>query len=77
MTKMINGSVQVDFCGLRFWSNRLEHSVKRFARVGLDTLLPIFQKTATFKTRFGFTNLGQSIVLGSLSLRIENGQIFR
>ena len=38
-SKILIGSVQVTFCGLRFRSNRFKHSVKRFGRFGLDTLL--------------------------------------
>ena len=36
--KYLNGSVQAAFYGLRFRSNRLKHSVKRFDRFGLATL---------------------------------------
>ena len=39
ISKIIIGLVQVTFCGLRFWSNRFKHSVKRFGRFGLDTLV--------------------------------------
>ena len=37
--KYLNGSVQAAFYGLRFRSNRLKHSVKRFDRFGLATLV--------------------------------------
>ena len=43
--RFLNGSVWVNFCGLRFRLNRFKHSVKRFDRFGLDTLLQ-WQKTA-------------------------------
>ena len=39
--KYLNGSVQAVFYGLRFRSNRLKHSVKRFDRFGLATLVLI------------------------------------
>ena len=35
----LNGLVQVNFYGLRFRLNRFKHSVKRFGRFGLDTLV--------------------------------------
>ena len=35
----LNGSVQVNFCGLQFRLNQFKHSVKRFDRFGLDTLV--------------------------------------
>ena len=37
--KYLNGSVQAVFYGLQFRSNRLKHSVKRFGRFGLATLV--------------------------------------
>ena len=40
--KCLIGSVQTVFYGLRFRSNRFKHSVKRFGRFGLTTLLLIF-----------------------------------
>ena len=39
--KYLNGSVQAVSYGLRFRSNRLKHSVKRFDRFGLATLVVI------------------------------------
>ena len=51
--KYLNGSVQAAFYGLRFRSNRLKHSVKRFDRFGLATLEDTFNFTI-----FSFVTVG-------------------
>ena len=55
--KYLNGSVQAVFYGLRFRSNRLKHSVKRFDRFGLATLRSISkrEKIANYLQHFFFS----------------------
>ena len=49
------GSVQEVFCGLRFRLNRFKHSVKRFGRFCLDTLLRIQKSYTQMKNETMFT----------------------